>query len=811
MKDIIINKGWDFYDLTNKTSCKVNLPHDATIGTYRDQGDADNPVMNTYFLNVGFKGIKCIYRKKIYIPKYYASKALYLEFNGIYRDFTVELNGMKILEESYGYIPYDVRIEDKVRFGEENEIKVTINTPEKGHNRWYAGSGIYQDVILHIAEKTHIKLHGVKITTESLDPKTIKVETALENGKGAKVFVKIKDEKKVLAFSQGETCQIAIPNAELWSVEHPKLYTAEIIVKKDKETYDSLSQEFGLRTLSWNPEQGFLVNGVRTLLKGGCIHNDNGVIGMIANDITEERRIKNLKASGFNALRSAHHPMSPSLLKACDKYGMYVMDEAFDTWYRPKQLNGFHLKFMSFYEDVVKRMAIKDYNHPSVVMYSIGNEINEIGSLKGIRVGTRMIEIIKSIDQTRPLLLCPSMHMARDFVDGTPYMTVDEDAYLAQGPEYVQKDQQHYYMMYMKALSNTPADKDDPYPQKIREADEAVTNPLYSKLDIAGYNYYTANFPSLHQIHPERVLLGTETRGHLIFQSWKIIKENPYAIGDFIWTLQDHIGEANVGDLKYPDPSQKKSEGFSNRAYPWLLNDGGVVDLIGQTLPAVHKFRLCWGEEHGIFLASQPPMHNGIAPVYGCYKWTDTIDSWSYEGYQGKPTFIDVYSDADEVEVLINGKSLGKKTPVEYFAKFPCVYEPGEVVGIGYAADGRELYRTSLSSGGPVSQIKLTPDKKNLKAGTQDFCFINIDLADAKGQVISLPDRQISVEIVGDASIQGLGSANPITEEKFTSNVHQTYLGGALLVIRSGSKKGNISVRVSSPGLKAVSLALSQA
>ncbi len=807
--------------MTNKTTAVVDLPHDATIGTKRTTDD------HTYFLNVGFHGSHCIYQKTLFIPEEYRAMALYLEFEGIYRDFTVTLNGHELLNESFGYIPYAVRIEDFVLYGKDNVLKVEIDTPFDNHNRWYAGTGIYQDVYLHVAPKEHIRLHGVRVTTISHEQPRVLVETAVaigstilpgadsstETGRLAaaatakdtdtQIHIEILDGDKVVATADGTRAELEIPDARLWDAAHPYLYTARVTLTKDGQPLDTAMQTFGIRTLAWNAEQGFLVNGVRTLLKGGCIHNDNGVIGMVANRVTEERRVKNLKASGFNALRSAHHPMSPALLEMCDKYGMYVMDESFDTWYRMKQINGFHLRFMEFYEDVTARMVRKDYNHPCVIMYSIGNEINEIGSLKGVRVARRMMEIIRSLDATRPLTLCPSMKMARNFLADTPYAEMDEDEYMAQGAEYEKKDADHYVWLYTKAITNIPGSAADPYPKWVQEADEAATFPLYKDLEIAGYNYYSDKFDDLHALHPERVLLGTETRGHLIYDNWNYIKKHPYAIGDFIWTLQDHIGEANVSGRHYENEEvlEDAASFCKGRGYPWLLNDGGVVDLLGHTLPAIHKFRLCWEEEHGIYLASQPPVHDGVAATYGCYKWTDTIDSWSYDGCEGRPTFVDVYSDAAEVEVLINGKSLGRKAPLEFFAKFPCTYEPGELTGIGFNEAGEEIYRTTLHSAGSETRIRVTPDKTVLKADTQDFCFLNIDVTDENGTIKAWPERELTIAVEGAATLQGFGSAECVTAESYCDNVHTTCNGRALAVLRSANAPGDVTVTVGCDGL----------
>lgn len=794
MKKMNLNQGWHYEDLTFGTTAEVNLPHDGTIGTQREKEG------HSYFLWVGFKGLHCVYTKRLLIPAEYAGKVLYLHFGGVYRNFKVSVNGTEVLRESFGFIPCCVRIDGAVTCGAENELRVELEVPEHDHNRWYCGTGIYQDVALYAAEPEHISPYGVRVTTLSHDPARIRVEAKTE-GEG-ELLTEILDGDTVIASASGADVTLELPSARLWSAEDPYLYTARVTLRKDGVVRDVAEERFGIRTLRWSAEEGFLVNGVKTLLKGGCIHNDNGVIGMIANDVTEERRVKNLKVTGFNAIRSAHHPMSEALKAACDKYGLYVMDEAFDVWYRMKQRSGLHQTFLEYYERVTRRMVESDYNHPCVIMYSIGNEINEIGSLKGVRVGTRIIEIIKSLDTTRPVLQAAAPKMARGFLRGVPYATVDEDEYIASRPDGFMEDMKHYYQMYMTAVYEDWDMQEGVYPPELLKEDEATLEPLMSKCDMAGYNYYNERFPNIHELHPERVLVATETNGRDIVPHWQFIQTHSYAIGDFIWTLQDHIGEANVGGRTYEGEAQGETVYAQNgRDYPWLLNDGGVVDLLGQPLPDLHRFRLVWGEEHGIWLSAQPPIHGGIAAKYGCYKQTDTIESWSFEGCEGQPTFVDVFTDAAEAEVLVNGVSVGRQKVEKLFAKFPCTYAPGEVTAVGYDAEGNELYRRSLRSAGAETRLTLSADKTKFCANGQDFVFVNIDVTDGNGTVKALPERKVSLTIDGPAVLAGFGSAEAVTEESYTAPEHTTCHGRAMAVLRSTAEAGAITLRVSTPGL----------
>lgn len=794
MTKIAFDRNWIFTDLQTGRETELDLPHDATIGTDRD------PSIRNYFLSAGYKGGKYRYEKRFAAPKAWQEKAVWLHFDGVYRNARVFVNGTEAAFREYGYVPFDVRLDALLRFEEENLVRVEIDTPVLAHSRWYAGSGIYRPVTLCVAEKTHIAPNGIGITTLSVSPAAIRVTVETEGGE-AEVRVSIFDGEERIAQAEAGA-DIAIPDAKLWSAETPYLYRAEVELVRGGRVLDTAAETFGIRTISWSAEKGFLINGERTLLRGGCIHADNGVIGMVTNDVTEERRVLNLKAAGFNAIRSAHHPMSPSLLRMCDKYGMYVLDEAWDTWYRMKQLDGDSKHFERTFLEDTAAMILNDRNHPCVVIQSLGNEIPEIGSLKAYRYCAQMIELARSLDGTRPLLVCTAMNTSRAYLSGTPYADTDEDAFLAESEENRQFDRAHYISIYTTALANNPTAKVGNYPQECVAEDEEVTRRLYDALDMAGYNYYTDKFERLHELHPERPIVGTETRANLIVKNWALTRENPYLVGDFIWTLQDHLGEVNITGVSYG------GDNCGGRDYPWIVNDSGMIDLLGNLTPAVHRFRFAWGGYAGLYLASQPPVHNGIAPEYRSYKWTDTVESWTYEGYEGEKTFIDVYTDAAEAEIFVNGTSAGRKRTEEFFAKFPAVYEAGEVVGVGYDECGREIYRTSMRTAGRENRLTVAVNKTVLRADGEDFAFIDIAIADREGIVKYLPDRVVKVEASGAGYLQGFGSANPKNAEKFTENAHTSYGGRLLAVIRSGGTAGKITVQISSEGLQSVTLEL---
>lgn len=765
MKKIDFNHDWIFTQEGTRRRETVTLPHDAMINTDR------NPGMRNYFLLAGFEGGKYIYTKTFHAPEEYRHKTLILEFEAVYCMSRVYINGEPVCEKPYGFTPFWVSLNPYLRFGGNNEIRVEANVPKEGHGRWYTGGGIYRPVHLCIGEENHIALSGVKVTTLGIHPARIQVDVEIQGAGLVSVDIR-KDGKTVASGSrevkpeEGEAAdsgretedsgravesikreagagnasvslQLEVPDAKLWSAETPELYQAAVTLARGEKVYDEVTESFGIRTIEVNPEKGLLINGVPTFLRGGCIHNDNGVIGVINNDATELHRARILKKSGFNALRSAHHPMSRSLMKACDEVGLYVMDEAFDYWYRPKGGNPHCGLFLDTFREDTRAMVQDAYNHPCVVIYSIGNEIPEAGGVKGVRVGKEIVDIIRSIDATRPTTLCPSVHWLREYLDGVPYLTRDEDEWMAESPENKEKDWKHYRKIFLGAAANIPEDeKNLPYPPTFVRMDEEATKNLYPYLDIAGYNYYEDKYDTLHELHPERVLLGTETRGERIVDTMRYAREHPFLIGDFIWTLQEHLGEVNCCNISYGENSpgkdshgkdshgkgtEEKEKGhFSGRAYPWLINYGGTIDLIGTILPSIHKYEFAWDEKKkGLYLAAQPPVHEGLAPEVNGYRWTDAVDGWTYEGYEGKPTWVDAYTDAAEVEIFINGTSAGRSPVKDYYAKVPCFYQPGELLGVGYDGNGKELYRTSVRTAGQETEICAVPDKTILQAGAE--------------------------------------------------------------------------------------------
>ncbi len=776
---------WEYENADSGEPAIVDLPHDATLNGTRD------PELRHGWLTAYYRGTKCRYRKEFPTPAAWIGKTVLIEFEGVYRNATVRLNGQAIANRTNGYVPFSARIDGLLRTESTNFLIVDIDTPEEGYARWYAGSGIHREVFIHLGGRCHVPLKGLHVKTLRHDPPTFEVCTEIQDPEGIEpdVIVDILDGERIVAQGQGTAITFTVPGLALWSAESPALYKVRVRLVKSGTTFDEAVEAFGVRSLGWSASEGLLVNGVRTLLRGGCIHNDNGILGMMTTRATEERRARIIKESGFTAIRSAHHPISPALAEACDRIGLFVMDEAFDSWYRPKTLNDFSSSFADEYLDTVRTMARYDMNHPSIIVYSLGNEIPEFGARKAKRYAKEMIEEVRSIDPTRPLLVCPAMRLSRAYLDGMPFAEIEEDEFL-KDPANREMDRVHYRAIWMQAMQGNASNE---YPTETERQDERFTSGLYDWLDLAGYNYYGERFERLHELHPERVIVGTETEGNKLAYHWSLMNRHPYVIGDFIWTLQDHLGECNVSRWRY-------GEEAAEAKYPWRVNAGGSIDLLGHPTPTSFKYRLIWGLESGLRLSAQPPIHGGIEAEFNDYRDTDAIESWSFSGCEGQPTCIDATTDADSVEIWINGVSLGRR-PVEGFrARYPATYFPGIVVGVGYDSQGRELHRTRLRSAGSAIRLAVASDKGSLKADGSDFCFLAIDVVDDEGVIHALPEHRVRVSVTGCGTLAGCGSAAPSSQEKFSDPEHVTYFGRCLAAVRSTTTPGRIQVKIQCEG-----------
>lgn len=726
----------------------VTLPHDAMIKEKRSKNASDGG--HGYF-----PGGIYTYSKTFMASHEWENKEILIEFEGIYRNATVLLNGEEIGKHAYGYTGFVLPL-NQLRFGEENCITVIADNSKVPNSRWYTGSGIYRPVWLYVGKKEGIPYDGVKITTVSVSPAIIQVDVPREHAK-VEIY-----EGDMLVIT-GNPGRLEIPDAKLWSAEEPNLYTCRVCVGDDV-----VEEKFGIREIKWSP-QGFFINGQEVLLRGGCVHHDHGILGAVCYDESEWRRVRILKEAGFNAIRSAHNPCSRAMLEACDYYGMYVMDETFDMWYNRKTMYDYGLDFEKQWKDDTAEMVRKDFNHPSVILYSIGNEVAEPAEEKGLNYGKQQVDFIHSIDSTRPvtcgLNLMVISRAAKGqgiYQDGVQTTTKKEK----KTEEKASNGSLAFNIMASFVGSSMNKGGNSP---KV----DALASPMIEALDIAGYNYGSGRYPLEGKQHPERMLIGTETFPQDIYKNWEQVKKYPYLFGDFMWTSWDYLGEAGLGCWSYTGGMP------FNRPYPWVLSGSGVIDITGKPDGSCRYASTVWGLEDTPRIAVKPVNHPGVRVSKSVWRGTNAVESWAWNHCTGNKAEVEVYSKEPYVELLLGEKSLGKKKVKECKAIYKVKYEPKTLTAIAYANDGNETGRRRLEPAVGDLSIRMTPEESR-----SDIHYIPIEIVGENGVVESNADRLLTVSVSG-GTLLGFGSANPCHEEIYHTGKFTSYYGRALAIVKT--------------------------
>ena len=780
MKKILFTEGW-LYGLKGEEKHPVILPHDAMQLQQRDP-EAKSGSGCAYFPG-GFY----TYEKRWTVPADCKDKQLILHFEGVYRNTVVKVNGTVVGHKHYGYIPFWMDITDSVRVGEENLIEVEADNRQTPNSRWYSGGGIYRPVWLWVGDKVHISPCSLKVKTLSIDPAVIQVSMDT-NADSAEIAI-FSDGKQILS-ADGLNAEFTIDNAKLWDEVHPYLYSCKATVKRDGKVVDTAETTFGIRMVESSPK-GFFVNGKSTLLRGGCIHSDNGVIGAASFPEAEYRKVKLLKNAGFNAIRVAHNPAAPALLDACDKLGMYVMDEGWDMWYKRKTKYDYGVDFMENYADDIRAMVDTDYNHPCVVMYSIGNEISEPGEEKGVELAGKLADGFRKLDDTRIITVGCNITILMSSQNGQETFDPDSDKTDGSfGSSFGEMDSTKFNEIIsqlggqMENAANSPA------------ADSA-SSPLFEKVDVAGYNYAYGRYAIDAALHPERVIVGSETFPQCIYRNWQAVKKHPNLIGDFMWTAIDYIGEVGIGAWSY----DKDGIGFT-KPYPWLLGDTGALDLIGTPTGEIYMAQAAWELLNAPAIAASPDFcHPGIAVAKGGWRGTNSIPSWSFAGCEGNPGSVEVYSTGASVELILNGRSLGRKETANGAAFFACNYEAGTLEAVSFNAEGEETGRSRLKSAQGKLSIRLTQEANGNPVKAGSLVFVDADLVGENGIVESNADVPLTVTVEGGTLI-GFGSARPRTPEKFTDGQYRTYYGRAMAAILLG-ESGEATLKAFGGGMSA--------
>ena len=823
MKKVDFNKDWMCKCLTREeVAYEVTLPHDAMRSEPRTEESTGEGNIGWYI------GGDYEYTKKFSVPKEYENKKLVLEFESVYRNAEVYINEEKAAFRPYGYTNFYVEINDFLRYGEENVIRVVAHNADQPNSRWYSGTGIYRPVYLYIGEENYIPVNGVKIRTT--DYKTGEIEVKVETCGAGVLQVEIldgennvysvseevevqkdKESQKIYDFQDkkslrkkekvsteegifGErifserTFRIKFSEAKLWSSESPFLYNCRVTFGND-----IVCENFGIRGLDWNPQEGLTINGQRVILRGACIHHDHGILGACTYPEAEERRIRILKENGYNAVRSSHYPCSKAMLDACDKQGMLVMDEYVDVWYIHKTKYDYADYLADWWQQDLKDMVEKDYNHPSVIMYSTGNEVAETAQKKGIALTQCMTDRLHKLDPTRPVTC--GINIFFNFLSSMGMgVYSDEKAEKAANTKSI-SDRQNLEKQAKKnkkpvgsEFYNTLACLAGDYFMKIGATlppCDWKTKDAYAAMDIAGYNYGLFRYKHDLKKYPDRLILGSETFCKDAYSFWEIAKKNKRIIGDFVWAGWDYIGETGDGAAEYSDYKGKEP-------HTRMTGNNGRIDLLGKPRAEAAYTRVAFEQAAGPFIAVKPVYQKENLRLTG-WALTKALESWSWRGCSGEKTEVEVFARAAEVELLINGKSAGRKPVKKCRVKFDVVYEDGEITAVSYDANGTKMNRQTLKTAAKETTLSILPEKNQAKKG--ELLFIPLQYTDNKGIWKPMEKHTLKVK-VENGTLEGLGSANSYKEGNYTQDTTETYYGEAMAAVRSDGN-GPVKILVS--------------
>ena len=738
----------------------LDLPHDWSI---EGEISPKNPTGGEggYFpAGIGW------YRKTFRVPDEWKGKKVSIYFEGVYMNSEVFINGKSLGIHPYGYTSFSYDLSSYLDFKNENVIAVRVDNSQQVNSRWYSGSGIYRHVRMIVTDAVHVADWGVAITTPDVTSKkaTVQIKTLIKNETGSLrsivLSTRLRDANakdagssqinvEVAANSQKEVEQtIAITNPLLWAPETPRLYQAQIQLSQNKKVIDETKTDFGVRSIKFTAENGFELNGKKVKISGGCMHHDNGCLGAAAFDRAEERKVELLKKAGFNAVRTSHNPPSEAFLNACDRLGLLVMDEAFDCWREGKKKYDYAQYFDRWWERDLDAMVLRDRNHPSIIMWSIGNEIVERGSPQAVETAKMLANAVKQIDTSRPVT----------------------SAIVEAGKDW------------------------------------AALDPLMAAHDIGGYNYHLWNAPADHQRVPSRMIVQTESYPKDAFINWKLVQSHNYIIGDFVWTAVDYLGESGIGRWYYS--GETPGEHWEHDLFPWHGAYCGDIDLTGWRKPISHYRNLLYNDSEKLYMAVREPKPDSLEIKTTCWGVWPTWESWTWPGYKGKSIEVEVYSKYQKVKLYLNNKLIGEKPTTEkqeYKATFSVTYTPGLLKAVGVDND-KEIESTILKTSGDPAKIQLIADRKEITANGQDLSYVTIELTDKDGIFQPNAANRLHFNIDGPGIIAGVANADMKDTDPYVGNTHRVWHGRALVVIRGTHRAGDIKLRVSSPGLSEATL-----
>lgn len=750
----LIDFGWRFHlgDPTGAEAVayddrgwmRVNLPHDWSVRMAVSQ---EAPAGNDggYFpTGVGW------YRKTLRLSKDYEGKKKWLYFEGVYQDSKVYVNGRLVGGHPYGYSSFFCDVTAYLHRGD-NLIAVRADNSSQKNCRWYSGSGIYRHVSLVTTDELHIRNWGVQITTP--EAHRVQVRTTIDNESRRDCEISVttrlsdgSEDVQTVTIPAGGSCEVEqllrVADPQLWSPDHPYLYRARVSLS----TGDAVEETFGIRIFTYTADEGFLLNGKPMLLNGGCVHHDNGILGAAGFDRADERRVEQLKAAGYNAVRTSHNPPTEAFLHACDRLGLLVIDEAFDGWRDAKNTHDYSTLFDKWYAADIEAMVRRDRNHPSIFCWSIGNEVIERKKLEVVTTARRLRDEVRRWDDTRPIT---------------------------------------------SALASW-------------DKDWEIYDPLAAQLDIVGYNYLIHKAPADHLRVPDRMMMQTESYPKDTYANWAMAHNNTYVIGDFVWTAIDYLGESGIGRWWYE--GDVPGEHYQRPLYPWHAAYCGDIDLTGWLKPVGHYRNLLWNNTKRLYMAVREPegwqghgrMHTGLWGLWP--EW----ESWTWPGWEGRPIEVVVYSRYPRVRLYLNDKLVGEKSVssnTAFKAVFTLPYQLGTLRAEGLD-ESAAVEMTELFTAGAPIDMRLDADRPSIKADGQDLSFVTVELTDADGRLSPNADNQLSFSIEGPGILLATGTGDIKDTVCYADTQRRAWKGRALAVVRSTTKTGTIYLHVSAPGMK---------
>ena len=780
---INFNNDWKFFLGNDSTAINenfndapwriVNLPHDWSIeGNF----SKDNPATTQGGALPGGIGW---YRKTFTVPLASKNKNVSIEFEGVYRNSEVWINGHYLGKRPNGYISFQYNLTQWLNFGnKKNTIAVKVDNSQQPNSRWYSGSGIYRNVKLLVANVSLMNLSTVFIASQNSDRKTATINIKANVNKDGllsrepikdpfstsfQVLVYDHNGNRVKTVIQKDSIgalvdldeTLSIKDPKLWSVDDPYLYKLVVNLSINNKIVDQYTSSFGIRSIHFDSEKGFFLNNKPLKIKGVCLHHDLGALGAAFNYRAAERQLQILKDMGCNAIRTSHNPPAPEFLDLCDKMGFLVMDEAFDMWQKKKNKFDYSLDFKAWHKKDLEDMILRDRNHPSVFMWSIGNEIREQFDSTGIAITKELVNIVKQLDKTRPVT---SALTETDTIKNFIYRSNVLDVYgwnynqqkypdaLKNYPGKIFIASETTSALQTRGVYDMPSDSIRIWPPKGQKEMENVDGDWTA----SAYDNVKSNWGSTHE------------------ETWKIIKKYDFLSGLFVWTGFDYLGE--------PTP------------YPWPARSSyfGIVDLAGFPKDVYYMYQSEW--------TAKPVLH-----IFPHWNWSPgkIIDVWAY------------YNNADEVELFLNGRSLGKRKKINdsLHVMWRIPFEPGTLKAVS-KKNGKIVLTTAIKTAGQPARIELTADRKNIKADGNDLSFITARILDKDGNLVPGANDLVEFNITGNATIAATDNGYEADTTSFSSKKRRAWKGMALAIVKATTKKGNSTLTAKAPGLPLATIAL---